>query len=302
MRFSPTRPAASTVSKRSKSRLQALTVQRGVVILPGLGNEAQDYASLATALLDANSPEISAVTIADVSRVDWLRNAAGLIDPNYWKGTLNPRPTVDWYLSKVDVAIQTIKADISSRNPDDITDIKVTLLAHSAGGWLGRLYMKDFGAASKGIDTFLSLGSPHRPPPPGVVDQTRGILTWMEANCPGCYEQDVEYITVSGRYLRGAGFNEKNTSIARRLVGLGYQQVSGDQGDWGDAITPETSSHLPGARQIIIPGAYHSPLGDDGVERLWYGSPRFLSAWAPALIPSTTPPSTSSTVPLSRRD
>ena len=34
--------------------------------------------------------------VAKVSRIDWLRNAAGLVDPNYWKGTLQPRPVLDW--------------------------------------------------------------------------------------------------------------------------------------------------------------------------------------------------------------
>lgn len=29
------------------------------------------------------------------------RNAAGLLDWNYWRGTLKPRPTVDWYLSRI---------------------------------------------------------------------------------------------------------------------------------------------------------------------------------------------------------
>lgn len=35
--------------------------------------------------------------VAKVSRIDWLRNAAGLVDPNYWRGTLRPRPVLDWY-------------------------------------------------------------------------------------------------------------------------------------------------------------------------------------------------------------
>jgi alpha-beta hydrolase superfamily lysophospholipase len=39
----------------------------------------------------------------------------------------------------------------------------LTLLAHSAGGWLGRLYLRDFG--TEGIDRFVTLGSPHLPPP-----------------------------------------------------------------------------------------------------------------------------------------
>ena len=37
-----------------------------------------------------------AVTTARVARWNWLRNAAGLADLNYWRGTLQPRPTVDW--------------------------------------------------------------------------------------------------------------------------------------------------------------------------------------------------------------
>lgn len=35
--------------------------------------------------------------VVKVSRLDWLRNAAGLLDPNYWRGTLRPRPVLDWY-------------------------------------------------------------------------------------------------------------------------------------------------------------------------------------------------------------
>lgn len=31
-----------------------------------------------------------------VTRLCRLRNAAGVVDINYWKGTLNPRPVVDW--------------------------------------------------------------------------------------------------------------------------------------------------------------------------------------------------------------
>lgn len=34
--------------------------------------------------------------VAAVSRLDWFRNAAGLVDPAYWRGTLRPRPVLDW--------------------------------------------------------------------------------------------------------------------------------------------------------------------------------------------------------------
>lgn len=65
---------------------------RGVVIMPGLGNSKIDYKALAELLTN----EGLVVEIAGVNRIDWLRNAAGVVDINYWKGTLNPQPTVNW--------------------------------------------------------------------------------------------------------------------------------------------------------------------------------------------------------------
>ena len=49
----------------------------------------------------------------------------------------------------------------------------------------------------------LSLGSPLRPPPrdvPGVIDQTRGILRYVDANCPG----PAELRSAGGRFVDGA--------------------------------------------------------------------------------------------------
>lgn len=66
--------------------------QRGVVILPGLGNAAGDYAAISE---DLRAHGL-AVATAPVARWQWLLNAAGLTDAAYWKGTLQPRPTVDW--------------------------------------------------------------------------------------------------------------------------------------------------------------------------------------------------------------
>jgi hypothetical protein len=51
-----------------------------VLILPGLGNCRADYDPLSAAL----QAKGLAVEIADVARVDWLRNAAGLKDRAYW--------------------------------------------------------------------------------------------------------------------------------------------------------------------------------------------------------------------------
>jgi hypothetical protein len=39
----------------------------------------------------------------------------------------------------------------------------MTCLRTQAGGWLGRVYLLDWGV--QGVDRFVSLGSPHQPPP-----------------------------------------------------------------------------------------------------------------------------------------
>lgn len=170
-------PSSELLITRASSTPPATSPSRAVVILPGLGNAANDYTKLAAA---AQSMGLY-VTTTQVSRVDWLRNAAGLRDPAYWRGTLQPRPTVDWYLEKVAAAVEDAK-----RATDGAP---ITLLAHSAGGWLGRVFLKDFDRT--GIDRMVSLGSPHLPPPAGVVDQTRGILTYCSDACPGAFHSEV---------------------------------------------------------------------------------------------------------------
>ena len=114
----------------------------------GLGNSAADYKDLSAALEGRGLT----VRTAGVSRLDWARNASGLRYREYWTGNLSPRPTVDWYLERVERAVDDAKRS-SGGAP-------VTLLAHSAGGWLGRVYMKDFGVA--GIDRWV-------PPRPSVL-------------------------------------------------------------------------------------------------------------------------------------
>ena len=134
----------------------------------------------------------------------------------------------------------------------------ITLLAHSAGGGLGRLYLLDFDRS--GVDRFLSLGSPHLAPPPGVADQTRGILTYISEACPGAHHADVDYVTVAGKYLCGAPLLGPG-SWQRRVVGAGYQQVCGEAAVWGDGVVPVPAAHLEGALQLTLEGVYHSPLG-----------------------------------------
>lgn len=57
------------------------------------------------------------------------------------------------------------------------------------------------------------------------MDQTRGILTYVEQNCPGRFHSSIEYVTVAGKYIQGAGLRDQGASIAQKVVGAGYQQA-----------------------------------------------------------------------------
>eukprot|EP00249_Psilotum_nudum_P009434 c21933_g1_i2 orf=183-1364(+) len=286
------------VDDRGEVEQKKKTSVQPVVILPGLGNNSKDYTSLVFSLEDKAIPTV----VAQVSRPDWLRNAAGLLDGNYWAGKLQPRPILDWYLERIKTAITTAKA-------------------FAQGGWLARLYMSEFGADD--ISLLLTLGTPHIPPPkgvPGVFDQTRGLLDYIEAVCPGTFfAPKVRYVCIVGRYLKGERFfpvvtPEVSTmglitidtkvgtatehvdreadngtldlkmkpiapSLKFRLLGQAYKQVCGKADVWGDGIVPEISAHLEGAINVILKGVYHSPVGANNFERPWYGSPGILEQW-----------------------
>ncbi|TKW38208.1 hypothetical protein SEVIR_1G098800v4 [Setaria viridis] len=285
------------------------TPPRPAVILPGLGNNTGDYARLAAALRDDHG--LPAAVVARVTRPDWLRNAAGLFDANYWRGTLRPRPVLDWFLKRVDESVSEARELCAS-------DGKISLIGHSAGGWLARVYMEEFDASD--ISLLLTLGTPHLPPPKGVsgvIDQTRGLLNYVEKNCaPAVYTPELRYVCIAGRYIQGAPLlgnsavasdevlavdtpseggeaviistKDKSTPSSAtwraRFVGQGYKQVCGRADVWGDGVVPEMAAHLEGALNISFDGVYHSPVGADDEQRPWYGSPAILKQWVHHLL------------------
>lgn len=285
----------------SSSSGTSMTSCRPAVILPGLGNNTNDYQKLGLILKDYG---VSSV-IAKVSRIDWLRNAAGLVDSNYWKGTLQPRPVLNWYLKRVEEAVYEAKKLVPDSN--------ISLIGHSAGGWLARVYLQEFGASD--VSLLLTLGTPHLAPPKGVsgvIDQTRGLLNYVENNCAkAVYSPELRYVCVAGRYIQGVrflGLSDNNASVdliedqqvgetvavntsipvsaflQARFIGQGYKQVCGLADVWGDGVVPEMSAHLDGALNISLDGVYHSPVGSDDEKRPWYGSPAVLAQWIHHLL------------------
>ena len=274
---------ASRVARRQRARATRTSVSAGadaesrpaVVVLPGLGNQTEDYDAFASELEGRGF----SVTVARVARPDWLRNAAGLADLNYWKGTLQPRPTVDWYLGRIDDAIAQAKARSGAE--------QVSLVAHSAGGWMARVYLEDFGTAS--VCQLVSLGSPLNSVPkdvPGVVDQTRGILTFVESRCASVAElaaRGVAVTCLAGKWLEGADTLEGLGNASNFFVGQGYKQVCGSSVAWGDGITPVVTAQLEGAENVVLEGVFHTPLGASE-SRPWYGTPAVLDRWVEKIL------------------
>ncbi|KAK3025046.1 hypothetical protein RJ639_044797 [Escallonia herrerae] len=184
-----------TLDKSFYSALERLAVICGMAmvimyfLLQGLGNNTADYQKLALSLKGYGVLSV----VAKVSRIDWLRNAAGLVDPNYWRRTLRPRPVLDWYLKRVDEAVNKAK-EMSQGG-------SLSLIGHTAGGWLARVYMEEFGSSD--VSLLLTLGAPHLPPPkdvPGVIDQTRGLLYYVEEKCrKAVYTPELKYVCIAGR-------------------------------------------------------------------------------------------------------
>ncbi|GMY23668.1 pentatricopeptide repeat-containing protein, mitochondrial [Fagus crenata] len=304
--WSSSSTSASSSTQDSLSSSSSFSY-RPAVILPGLGNNSSDYLKLeATLKENYGIPTV----VAKVSRIDWLRNAAGLVDPNYWRGTLRPRPVLDWYLKRIDEAVQEAKELAQGGT--------LSLIGHSAGGWLARVYLEEFGLSH--ISLLLTLGTPHLPPPKGlsgVIDQTRGLLYYVEENCSkAVYTPHLKYVCIAGRYIQGAQLfsnssvkvesavpidsaqsisegaimNDLSTSTSNattlraRFVGQGYKQVCGQADVWGDGVVPEVSAHLEGALNISLDGVYHSPVGSDDELRPWYGSPAVVEKWIQHLL------------------
>lgn len=234
-----------------------------------------------------------------------------MLDTNYWRGTLQPRPVLDWYLKRIDEAVSEAK-ELAQGGSGTLS-----IIGHSAGGWLARVYLQEFGSSD--ISLLLTLGTPHLPPPkglPGVIDQTRGLLYYVEKNCAkAVYSPELRYVCIAGRYIQGSRFfdsssthssefvdgaeqpmsevaavsntnaeTETGSPFRTRFVGQGYKQVCGQADVWGDGVVPEVSAHLKGALNVTLEGVYHSPVGSDDATRPWYGSPAVVEQWIRHLL------------------
>ena len=306
--------------RASPRREQAPPHQRNMLILPGFGNAAEDYASGPVvdqvAVEGTDQRRVDAclaaslrrrgfhVAVLPVARSDWLKVVAALLSPN---GFANCCTVHDGYrrarrrqaLSRADPVARRWYLDLVHAAVGELTEAtgqEVVLVGHSAGGWLARGYVGDelYGATATqpapGVRAIVTLGSPHRSPPPGVFDVTRGCRTWLNDRTGGAHYPSIRYVSVAGRTVRGSCAPTATLSRPVRLASQSYAHLRGEaiEGVYGDGVVPLECALLPGSRQVLLDGVYHAMSSqqtyDQGGGKVWYGNDSVVDAWLGPLL------------------
>ena len=239
----------------ASARIRKIPEKCRILILPGFGNASEDYTmdgSLVSSLRARGWSE-SQVDVLPVERADWLKVfLRGAFDPEFWNANAPPsRPAFKWYLDLIAEKVQALEEDES-----------IILLGHSAGGWLGRAAVgfgseeteEGFSIDPSKIKGIVTLGAPNQPPPPGIMDMTRGALRITNERFPGAFHApSAFYITVIGSAVEGKKQERSSPFQRTSVTGFAFQSyeaVCGVGETVGDGVVPVCAAHVDGATQV----------------------------------------------------
>lgn len=196
------------------------------------------------------------VFIANINRFDWIATANNLFQPQ---------------LRAVAGAVQKALETTGTH--------QVTLVCHSAGGRISRLWLGDksyYGVPCNGrrfVQQIIFLGSPYTT----EESWAQRSVTFANSNYPGAFYPEIEYISVVGKTVLGRA----NGSLEERFAYRNYRsQDPHNPQQWGDGVVPVKGAYLPGATNIVLDGVYHgSVLGRPG-----YDQPQALNQWGKYLL------------------
>ena len=160
----------------------------------------------------------------------WLR-ARGL-HPIYTMSLTPPLASIDTFADQLAQKIDSILAQTGAR--------KVSLVAHSMGGLVARAYLRRHDASR--VARLVTIGTPHE----------GSVLAWL---FPG---RSLKQMRPGSEWLR-----ELNAAPLPPVPVVSIWS-------WHDSmVAPQTSAHLPGARNVMLKGVGHNALlRDRGVAEL----------------------------------
>lgn len=163
--------------------------------------------------------------------------------------------------------VATTVADLAESSPTG----RVTLIGHSSGGIMLRLFLDDApfqGRRYDGkalADTLVMLGSPH------TALKATVLRAMVQRRLPGAaFAPQVRYVSVAGDLDLDTA-----TPLARRLAPTAYRNSTGDAADRGDGLVPVASALLEGSTPLVLPGVAHG--GAFGSS--WYGTSEVVERW-----------------------
>lgn len=224
------------------------------VILPGYLASAIDYQQMQQTLAELGIPT---VTVPLLKR-DWVP-------------TLGGRSVLP-ILERIEQTVQQVRQQTGAE--------KINLVAHSAGGWIARIYLgeKNYDVhgmlsdrmyawnAHRYVSTLITLGTPQT----SYERWTLKNLNFVNQTYPGAFYPQVKYVCVAGKAVYGA------RKLGSWLAYSSYQLTCGRGDCWGDGITPIAAAHLEGAENITLEKVWHSPRSPGQ----WYGTPQIVPHWA----------------------
>lgn len=218
-----------------------------VVIFGGFLITEEAYAPMASWIRSRHGAE---VRVIPASRFDWMLTswAAG------WTRLLD----------RVHHQVTTL----AEQSPTG----RVTLIGHSSGGVMLRLYLSDepFAgrtyAGANHCNQLITLGSPHQ------AQRGTRLRLMVDRKFPGTPFPAVDYVSVAGTLDLGSA----NASPFSKRSALGsYRSIAGTDAVEGDGLVPVSSALLANARALILPDTAHGGF----FGRSWYGSDDRLALW-----------------------
>jgi triacylglycerol lipase len=169
----------------------------------------------------------------------WHSMSKALLKANITHHAVDLEPVIggiDEYIPMIHHAVETLRRETGQ--------VKVVIVAHSMGGLASRAYLRDHG--SKHIAKLVTLGTPHHGT--GLAHFGVGLNTrqmrWTVTEQEG----------LASEWLRALKASE-DPAVYRMIVSI-YSHHD-------NIISPQTSSLLPGARNIELNGIGHVALGFD---------------------------------------